>query len=134
MAITLTHAPSNTTVTLPDGISWTDEFDWSKVEQSTRYTTKGALLIEQAIKQAGRPYELRSQQAYGWCTRDTVEQLHALVNTPSIVMVLTIRGTPRNVTFDYKRGAMESFPASFYPDGSVAGDDPYVPTLRFLEI
>ncbi len=134
MAITLTHAATATTVTLPDAIAWIDEFSWDEFEQSAEYTTTGALHIEEQRKQSGRPYELRSQQGYGWCTRDKVKQLHALVNTPNVVMTLTIRGTPRTVTFDRKRGAMESFPATFYPDGSVADDDPYVPTLRFLEL
>ncbi|TXT38831.1 MAG: hypothetical protein FD135_2622 [Comamonadaceae bacterium] len=134
MAITLTHAASGTAVELPWQIEWVNEFSWDEFEQSAEYTTTGSLYIEEQRKQSGRPYELRSQQGYGWCTRNTVEQLYGLVNTPNIVMTLTIRGTPRTVTFDRKRGAMESFPATFYPDGSVAGDDPYVPTLRFIEL
>ena len=85
MAITLTHAPSSTTVTLPDALSWADEYAWSPVEQAKTYTTTGALLIEEGVKQAGRPITLEGSEDSTWCTRALVDQLHAWAATPGIV-------------------------------------------------
>lgn len=134
MAITLTHTASNTTVTLPDALNWSDEYTWSPVQQSKDYTTTGALLIEEATKQAGRPITLEGAEDRTWCTRALVDQLHAWAQTAGVQLVLTIRGTARTVTFDHEKGALQGLPVMFYADGSIASDDWYVPTLRFLEL
>ena len=134
MTILLTHAASSTTLTLPDALSWADEYTWSPVEQSKTYTTTGALLIEEGVKQAGRPITLEGSEDRTWCTRALVDQLHAWAATPGIVLVLTLRGITHSVTFDHERGALMGLPVLFYADGSIASDDWYVPTLRFLEL
>ena len=61
MAITLTY--SGTTLALSDRLAWTDEFGWSPVEQSTEYSTTGALLVHVATKLAGRPITLNATGA-----------------------------------------------------------------------
>lgn len=134
MAITLTHTPSSTTVTLPDALRWSDEYTWSPVEQSQTYTITGALLIEEATKQAGRPITLEGAMDATWCTRALVDQLHAWAQTAGIVLTLTLRGVARSVTFDHSAEALQGLPVLFYQDGSIASDDLYVPTLRFIEL
>lgn len=134
MAITLTHAASSTTLTLPPHLNWVNEYGWSPVQQSTDYTTTGALLIEEATKQSGRPITLEGITDHTWCTRANVEQLHAWAQIPGIQLTLTIRGVVRNVTFDHERGAFQGLPLWFCNDDSIASDDWYVPTLRFLEL
>lgn len=134
MSITLTHAPSSTTLTLPDELNWTDEYTWSPVEQTKTYTTTGALLIEEGVKQAGRPISLEGAEDSTWCTRALVDQLHAWARTANIVLTLTLRGVARSVTFDHERGALQGLPLIFYADGSIASDDWYVPTMRFIEL
>lgn len=134
MAITLTHAASSTSVTLPDALDWTDEYSWSPVQQSKQYTTTGALLIEEGTKQAGRPITLQGSADTTWCTRALVDQLHAWAHTAGIQLLLVIRGTARTVTFDHESGALQGLPVMFFEDGSIASDDWYVPTLRFLEL
>lgn len=137
MAITLTHTPSvgsPTTLTLPDALNWSDEYTWSPVEQTKTYTTTGALLIEEGVKQAGRPITLEGAEDATWCTRAMVEQLHAWANTATLVLTLTLRGVERTVTFDRERGALQGLPVLFYADGSIEATDWYVPTLRFLEL
>ena len=134
MAITLTHTPSATTVTLPDALNWADEYTWSPVEQTKTYTTTGALLIEEGVKQAGRPITLEGNEDRTWCTRALVDQLHAWAATPGIVLALTLRGTTRDVTFDHEKGALQGLPVLFYADGSIESTDFSVPTLRFLEL
>lgn len=132
--ITLNHLPSTTTVTLPDALSWADEYTWSPVEQTKTYTTTGALLIEEGVKQSGRPITLEGDIDRTWCTRALVDQLHAWAATPAVVLTLTLRGVDRFVTFDREKGALQGLPVQFFADGSIASDDWYVPTLRFLEL
>lgn len=47
---------------LPDTLVWSDEFDWTPVAQATEYGLTGALLIDEALKLAGRPITLKGQQ------------------------------------------------------------------------
>lgn len=132
--ITLTHTPSSITLTLPDALSWADEYTWSPVEQTKTYTTTGALLIEEGVKQAGRPITLEGSEDRTWCTRALVDQLHAWAQTPATVLTLTLRSTPRTVTFDHEKGALQGLPVQFFADGSIEQSDWYVPTLRFIEL
>ena len=132
--ITLTHTPTAITLTLPDALSWADEYSWSPVEQTKTYTTTGALLIEEGTKQAGRPITLEGDADRTWCTRAVVDQLHAWAATTSLVLTLTLRGVPRNVTFDHEKGALQGLPVQFFADASIDAADYYVPTLRLLEL
>ena len=132
--ITLTHTPSATTLTLPDALSWADEYAWSPVEQTKTYTTTGALLIEEAVRQSGRPITLDGSEDRTWCTRAMVDQLHAWAQTPGITLVLTLRGMARTVNFDHEKGALQGLPVLFYADGSIESTDFYVPSLRFVEL
>ena len=137
MALTLTHTPvtgTPVTLTLPDALSWADEYTWTPVEQSKTYTTTGALLIEEAVKQAGRPITLEGSEDRAWCTRALVDTLHTWATTAGIVLTLTLRGVARQVTFDHEKGALQGLPVLFYADGSIESTDWYVPPLRFLEL
>lgn len=91
-------------------------------------------MIDEGIKQAGRPITLEGEQDRTWCTRAVVEQLRAWAATPGIVLLLTLRGVQRSVTFDHEKGALQGLPVLFYADGSIEASDWYVPTLRLLEI
>ncbi|HOW75590.1 MAG TPA: hypothetical protein PK959_06620 [Candidatus Competibacteraceae bacterium] len=66
MAITLG------TITLPQGLVWVDEFDWTPLAQSTGYSLTGALIVEQAEKQTGRPITLLGGIEFAWMTRAEV--------------------------------------------------------------
>jgi len=134
MAITLTHTASATTVTLPDALNWADEYTWSPVQQAKTYTTTGALLIEEGVKQAGKPITLEGSADTSWCTRALVDQLHAWAHTAGITLALTLRGVAHSVTFDHERGALQGLPVLFFEDAAIASDDWYVPTLRFVEL
>ena len=134
MAITLTHTASSTSVTLPDALSWADEYTWSPVVQNKTYTTTGALLVEEATRQTGRPITLEGTIDRTWCTRALVDQLRAWAAMPGMTLQLVLRGTPRTVAFDQEKGALQGLPVLFYADAWVAPDDFYVPTLRLLEL
>jgi hypothetical protein len=129
---TITLALGATTLQLPSALSWTDEYTWSNIEQAQTYTTTGALLIEEAVKQTGKPYTLEGAQDKTWCTRELVNTLKGWAATPGVQLVLTIRGIARPVTFDHLKGALQGLPVQFWEDGSIADDDWYVPTLRLI--
>lgn len=67
-------------ITLPQGLRWADEFTWSPLTQATSYSLTGALLVEQAEKQAGRPITLVGGKDYAWLTRTEVGALKALLD------------------------------------------------------
>lgn len=83
MAITLNA------ITLPQGLLWEEEFTWSPLAQATEYSLTGALIVEQAIKQAGRPMTLIGGKDFAWITRAQVAILKALLDTGA-VMTLTL--------------------------------------------
>ena len=67
-------------LTLPQGLRWADEFTWSPITQATQYSLTGALIIEQAEKQAGRPITLEGGREFAWLTRTEVAALKALLD------------------------------------------------------
>lgn len=83
MSITLS------TLTLPQGLRWADEFDWTPVTQTTTYSLTGALIVVPAEKQAGRPITLVGGKEYVWMTRTAVANLKALLDAGE-KMILTL--------------------------------------------
>ena len=130
--ITLAHA--GTTITLSDRLHWTDEFDWHPVEQASSYSTTGALLIDVATRQAGRPITLQGTDTQAWMPRTTMLQLAAWAAMPGEVLTLTVRGVAREVVFDHAQGGFTAEPIWRLLDGEVDATLLYRPTLRFLEI
>lgn len=76
-------------LTLPQGLRWADEFDWSPLAQATSYSLTGALIVEQATKQAGRPITLVGGKDFAWLTRSEVAALKALLDAGA-EMTLTL--------------------------------------------
>lgn len=80
------------TLTLPPGLRWDDEYaSWSPVAQSTSYGLTGALLVQEAAKQAGRPLTLVGGRKYCWITRADLDALVAVLYTPNATHTLTLR-------------------------------------------
>lgn len=73
-------------LTLPGDLNWVDEFAWSPVARAAEYSLTGALIIEEAVKQAGRPLTLTAaneELGYVWLNRATVRALYSLAATPN---------------------------------------------------
>lgn len=121
------------TVTLPGDLLWVDEFDWTPVEFSTRYTLDGALVIEQGTRQAGRPITLAGADDRGWITRQTLEALYALAQSPSAGMPLTLAdGRTFTVVFRHDATPIEAAPV--IPVSPAPTDLYYSVTIRLLEV
>ena len=130
MSTTLTH--NSVTLPLPDDIVWSDEYDWHPVVQSREFTTTGALLIESAVKQAGRPISLNNTEEQAWFTKAQCDQLRIWAGLPGIVLSLNYRGVTYSVVFDHENTAFEATPLVFYRE-TVSGDY-YIVNMRFIEV
>lgn len=122
-------------VELDPDLYWADEFTWRTVEQKTDRSISGALIVQQATKQAntGRPITLQpDDDSSAWMTRAVVDQLEAWANTPSLTLTLSgLRGGTRTVMFQ-DSGAIEARPVVHYSD--VDPEDNYRVTLRLMEV
>lgn len=119
---------------LPRGMVWDDEFSWSAVQKSAEYSVTGALLIDAAVKQAGRPITLRGDADAGWIRRSVVEALRALAAAEAVgEHLLTLAdGRTFNVQFAPVEQPIEADPVArpeLPPDTF-----PYVATVRLIEV
>lgn len=129
--ITLTQA--TTTVTLPPDMLWGDEFTWQPVEQKADPTITGALVVQVATRQGGRPITLQSGPDYAWLTRAQLEQINAWAGVPGQQLTLNIRGTNRTVMFRHHSGpALEAEMVLYH--SAPAATDYYQCTLRLIEV
>ena len=131
MTILLTY--NGTTANLSDRLQWTDEYDWSPVEQSAEFSTTGMLLVDVALKQAGRPITLEGQETAAWLTRAVCDTLQAWAALPGITLTLTVRGIARAVIFDQAKKGFTAAPVWRLADGEHTVETLYLPTFRFLE-
>jgi hypothetical protein len=133
----LTNLDAGVALPLPDDLLWSDEHAWSPAVANTSYLITGALLIQSATRQAGRPITLVGAPDMAWVTRATVEQLRAWAALP--VGSVTGRfgltfsdGRSFTVAFRHAETAIEAEPVLGIP--ARADTDFYRLTLRFLEI
>ncbi|QNT25229.1 hypothetical protein [Ralstonia solanacearum] len=122
---------------LPDDLLWTDEHAWTPAVASTSYLITGALLIQSATRQAGRPITLAGAADMAWVTRATVEQLSAWAAVPvggtTGRFALTLAdGRSFTVAFRHAETPIESEPVLGFP--ARADTDFYRLTLKFLEL
>ena len=122
---------------LPDDLLWSDEHAWSAAVASTSYLITGALLIQSATRQAGRPITLVGAPDMAWVTRATVEELRSWAASP--VSATTGRfelifadARVFTVAFRHAEAAIEAEPVLGIP--ARASTDRYRLTLRFLEL
>lgn len=121
-------------ISLPDDLEWVDETDWTPVEQTTEYSLEGALVIDAATKQAGRPITLTHYEGDVWVSRATVLALMAMAAVAGKEMTLTLwNGETHQVMFRFDDGPpVEAAP--IHPLSPPADDDWYTLTLRLMEI
>jgi hypothetical protein len=131
MNITLTY--NATTAHLSDRLHWSDEYDWSPVEQSSEYSTEGALLVDVALKLAGRPITLEGTDTAAWISRALCDTLQAWAALPGTELTLVVRGVAHTVIFDHARKGFTAQPIFKLLDGEITPELLYLPTFRFLE-
>ena len=122
---------------LPDDLLWADEHAWSPAVASTSYLLTGALLIQSATRQAGRPITLVGAPDMAWVTRAAIEQLRAWAAIPvggstGRFELAFADGRVFTVAFRHQEVAIEAEPVMGFP--ARASTDFYRLSLRFLEI
>lgn len=130
----ITLNDGSTEIELSDRLAWVDEFDWSPVEQSTVYSTTGALHVDVGVKQAGRPITLQGSDTAAWLERSVCATVHAWAALPGAEFTLNLRGSDRTVIFDHASGGFVAMPLWNVLDGEQASDELFLPTFHFLEV
>ena len=132
MSITLTY--NGTTAHLSDRLQWTNEYDWSPVDQATAYSTRGKLLVDVALKLAGQPITLDGTSTNTWISRALCDTLQAWAALPGIELALVLRGTTHAVIFDHAQGGFSAQPIWKLLDGEITPEQCYRPTFKFLKV
>lgn len=132
MSITLTY--NGTTAHLSDRLQWTNEYDWSPVDQATGYSTRGALLVDVGLKLAGQPITLDGTDTNAWISRALCSTLQAWAALPGIQLDLVLRGETHQVIFDHAKGGFTAQPIWKLLDGEITPELMYRPTFRFLKV
>jgi hypothetical protein len=122
---------------LPDDLLWSDEHAWSPAVASVSYLLTGALLVQSATRQAGRPITLVGPSDMAWMTRAAVTTLHnwaaAPLSASSGRFELTLTDARVfTVAFRHFDTAVEAEPVLGFPARS--DTDFYRITLRLMQI
>lgn len=118
-------------ISLPRGMVWVDELNWSTAERASERTLTGALIIDAATRIAGRPITLEGEESAGWISRATLIALHTLAKTPLGVHTLALAdGRAFEVMFAPDGEPIEAKPIA-RPE-LPANTHPYVATLRLI--
>lgn len=122
---------------LPDDLLWTDEHAWSPAVSAVSYLLTGALLVQSATRQAGRPITLVGPLDMAWVTLATVATLHNWAAAPfsasSGRFELTFAdGRVFTVAFRHNDTAIEAEPVLGFPAQS--DTDFYRLSLRLMQL
>jgi hypothetical protein len=122
---------------LPDDLLWADEHAWSPAVTAVSYLLTGALLVQSATKQAGRPITLVGPSDMAWVTRATVATLHTWAAAPLAAtsgrFELTLRDARVfTVAFRHADTAIDAEPVLGFPAQS--DTDFYRITLRLMQL
>lgn len=122
---------------LPDDLLWADEHAWSPAVASVSYLLTGALLVQSATRQAGRPITLVGPSDMAWVTRATVATLHTWAAAPLAAasgrFELTLRDARVfTVAFRHADTAIDAEPVLGFPAQS--DSDFYRITLRLMQL
>ena len=133
----LRQLSSGLTLTLPDDLLWADEHAWTPAVASTTYLITGALLVQSATRQAGRPITLVGPSDMAWVTRATVATLHTWAAAPLAAasgrFELTLRDARVfTVAFRHADTAIDAEPVLGFPAQS--DTDFYRITLRLMQL
>lgn len=120
-------------IELPENLYWQDEYRWTPVVQTREYSLTGALVVEEGIRQAGRPVTLTTPEGGGWISRTTVEALRATLDDEATLTLTLHDGRAISVRWRHDDIPIEAepiLPGLADPDATAL----YRITLRFIEV
>lgn len=132
MNLILKRNDTQEAVELPQDLRWIDEHDWSAVAQSSpERTLSGAQIIQQGVKQAGRPITLSAD--YVWLPLSTVQKLRDWTDVPELKMAYThYDGRVFQVIFALHEQALKAEPVHFTTPE--LGSEQYIATIKLLTV
>ncbi len=133
----LKNLQTNAILQLPNDLLWTDEYAWTPTVSKTDVLITGAIVIQSAVKQAGRPVTLSADADMGWVPRSTVETLRqwaavAISDTTGRFELTMHDSRVLTVGFRHDETPVNASPVLGLPYRN--DNDWYNVTLRFLEI
>jgi hypothetical protein len=114
-------------IELDDEIAWTDELDWTPIEQSLSRGQTGHMIVQEGTKVGGRPLTLTMTG-----TRATVDLLRAQLTTAQLPLVLY--GTTYTVRWRHADKPIEATPLVDYVNPAAMPDLEHAITLRLIEV
>ena len=132
----LTNIVTGNVIILSDSLYPDAEHDWSSVVSSTKYALDGTMIVEQSVRQAGRPYAMQAPDGHGVLSRATVNALKTECNKLGATFWLDYLADGAvkrvKVIFDTTQEAINATPIK----GSTSPQltDYYNVKLSFLEI
>ncbi|ABX36083.1 putative transmembrane protein [Delftia acidovorans SPH-1] len=129
----ITLSDGMNTLNLNPDLRWSDEDNWHPVQQSVQRTITGALDIQAAAMDKGRPITLEPEDdSSAWMSSGIVVQLRNWAAVPGQQLILTLRNETRNVVFRHQDGGLEARPVVHYRDRTPT--DWYLCVVRLMEI
>lgn len=119
-------------VSLPADMTWVDEFNWSPVQRASEYSLAGALIVDVAERQAGRPITLAGADNAGWVSRSVLQALYALAADPDVASRALTLDDARAFTVAFDDDPIEAVPVIDY--SNPGSGDWYVVTLKLIEV
>ena len=126
-----------TVLVLPNDLLWQDEFEWSPVSAVHEYALNGTLLIEESVKQAGRPISLSPpDNMQAWVSRATLQKLKDWAAQPKMRFTLQFEyATDKRefmVMFNHQQSPMGGSPVLGFPSHNAK--DWFLTELKFVEV
>ena len=131
-------------IALPAGLVWSDEQEWSPIDQQTTYSLTGAMIVEEASKLAGRPITLTGQTDglahTAWISRADLATLRTALDTPLAQFTLTLHDGCAFTVIPRRDGngplVAVPLPAvkSFFPGNPDASYQYLLQAVRLLEV
>lgn len=133
----LKNLATNAIVTLPDDLMWVDEYAWSPAVASVSYLLNGALMVQSATKQAGRPITMSGAVDMAWIPRSDIKTINDWAAIPlgtTLGRFLLTLADARTFTVAFRHAdtPLEAEPVLGFP--ATADTDFYHLTLRLMAI
>jgi len=137
LAMQLKNLADEVALLLPDDLLWSDEHAWTPAVASVSYLITGALLVQSATRQAGRPITLTGALDMAWVPRSAIATLHDWAAVPLAISsgrfeLTFVDARVFTVAFRHAETAVEAEPVLGFPARSES--DFYRLTLRLMEI
>ena len=119
-------------ISLPDSLEWTDEYDWSDVQQDIKQTIGGGLVISESSVLVGRPITLVGGDQV-WVDKSLLDSLMAKVNVADKTFTLTLADA-RTFTVKFERSSNPIDAKPVWRKNVQDSDSKYTLALRLMEV